>query len=473
MARQSRDVEILVHAAAPSRTADDNTYRRLAQAYLSFSADRRARVAGIEAREEAERSSPAAAAEPPPSFQPPAALPSSPQAYATAPPEPVPVFGPDSQDLSFQSAWDNRSSPCLPPAGPNSPRSSPPTSQVNREAVPALSSFCAPPSQISDSYPLPDPSILQDTPTRILQRFLNRPRASTDTSTSPSPSKKRQWRRDEATDKDEIIDVPSSFPAPTQEDVDPNTSLASLGEPKVIPVTPLAPHEPPGHRKRKPDFGEEEPSVIDVTHISSSGVSNPPTSSPHRAGSEPLPSKKPLPPLAGIDALSLLRSSSDTGRLRSSSLAAAGEVASTLEIRPPSPPVGVAHVRPQDLITERLAKLALDLSSRYHPVELRPIEPLERGYWLLDCSGWSSERRLEAWVFLTNYLHKGLAGWGVWCRRDADYRSIRLYCWGCVAKHTYLLMYLASARQIKTTGARWIGSDGEMALDVPPRDRRS
>ncbi|GJN73022.1 hypothetical protein PLIIFM63780_007085 [Purpureocillium lilacinum] len=470
MARQSKDVEILVHVAAPSRTADDVTYRRLAQAYLSFTADRRTRVASIAATDEPERSSPAAAEEPPPSFQPPR-LPSSSQGYATAAPDVA--FGPDSQDLSFQSAWDNRSSPCLPPASHDSPRSSLSTSQMNRDAIPALSSFCVPPSQISDSYPLPDPSILQDTPTRILQRFLNRPRASTDTSTSPSPSKRRQWRRDGTADNDETIDVPSSFPAPTQDEVDSNTSVVSLGEHKVIPVTPLVPHLPPGGRKRKTDVREEEQSVIDVTHISSSVLSNPPTSSPHRAGSEPLPSKKAQTAFGGIDALSLLRSSSDTGRLRSSNLTAVDEVANRLEIRPPSPPIGVDHVKPQDLVTDRLAKLALDLSSRYHPVELRPVEPLERGYWLIDCSRWSSEKRLEAWVFLTNYLHKGLAGWGVWCRRDAAHGWIRLYCWGCVVKHTYLLLYLASARQIKTTRAKWIGSDGEMALEVPARDRRS
>ncbi|KAL3961835.1 hypothetical protein ACCO45_003358 [Purpureocillium lilacinum] len=356
MARQSKDVEILVHVAAPSRTADDVTYRRLAQAYLSFTADRRTRVASIAATDEPERSSPAAAEEPRPPF--------------------------NRQDCRRRLKGSK-----LPERVGQSLVAMPPTCE------PRFTSFVT--VDVTDES-------RRDTGAVVLLR--------------PAESDQRQWRRDGTADNDETIDVPSSFPAPTQDEVDSNTSVVSLGEHKVIPVTPLVPHLPPG-------AGNERPISV---------LSNPPTSSPHRAGSEPLPSKKAQTAFGGIDALSLAQ-----------------------------------------LQRYGLAKLALDLSSRYHPVELRPVEPLERGYWLIDCSRWSSEKRLEAWVFLTNYLHKGLAGWGVWCRRDAAHGWIRLYCWGCVVKHTYLLLYLASARQIKTTRAKWIGSDGEMALEVPARDRRS
>ncbi|UKZ73186.1 hypothetical protein TrVFT333_000827 [Trichoderma virens FT-333] len=129
-------------------------------------------------------------------------------------------------------------------------------------------------------------------------------------------------------------------------------------------------------------------------------------------------------------------------------------------------------IEPEDLISDKLAKLAKDLSSRYRPIAKRPTEPLERGYWLLNCTGWSQDTRLEAWVFLANYLRSGLAGWGVWCRRDESHNWIRLYCWAHVAKHMYLLLYLASGRHLKTTGAQWIDGDGEVVLEVSPVEKK-
>lgn len=90
----------------------------------------------------------------------------------------------------------------------------------------------------------------------------------------------------------------------------------------------------------------------------------------------------------------------------------------------------------------------------------------------MDCRRWSEETRLHAWVFLTNYLKSGLAGWGVWCGRDALHEWMRFYCWGHVAKHVYLLMYLASGRQIKGTGARWFDGEGLVALEVGGVEKR-
>jgi hypothetical protein len=134
--------------------------------------------------------------------------------------------------------------------------------------------------------------------------------------------------------------------------------------------------------------------------------------------------------------------------------------------------VGVDNIDPADLISEKLAKLARDLSSRYRPTTNRDIEAFERGYWLINCSGWDPDVRFDTWVFLANYLKSGLAGWGTWCRRDKTHDWIRLYCWGHVAKHTYLLLYLASGRQVKTSGAKWYGADGEVALEIPPYEKQ-
>lgn len=458
MAGRSSDLEILVHVAAPSRTADDVLYRQLAQAYLSFRPEHRAVLPQVSNTPEATGDDASARTRE-------EAPPDSSQGFAAAAAEQV--FGPDSQDLSFRSAFDNRSSPLLRPANRKSPRGTVPSSSQTSDA-PAQSSFCAPASQISDSYPLPDSGVMRVTPTRILQRYLKHPDASIDASPSPSPSRGRQARRRDA--EADVIDVPSSLPIPGR-GREPKQSHCQSDAQKVIPVTPVVPQTL--RRKRKGLVEVEAQSAFDITHVSSSLASHPPMSSPSRAESEPLPSKKPKTSHDGIDASSLVRSSSDAGPIRSSNVSAIEHIAHTLEIRPPSPPTGIAHIDPPSLVSEEFAKLAHDLSARYRPKESRPLDPFERGYWLLDCARWSPQTRLDAWVFLTNYLRSGLAGWGVWCRRDAAHDRIRLYGWGCVAKNTYLLLYLASGRQVKMTGARWFGADGDVALEVPPSERRT
>jgi hypothetical protein len=127
------------------------------------------------------------------------------------------------------------------------------------------------------------------------------------------------------------------------------------------------------------------------------------------------------------------------------------------------------------VITPRLEKLARDvkLEMRFEQrkKQTRELRPFERGYWLVDCSGWSSEDRFMTWGFLTNYIENGEAGWGIWCRRDEAYKWIRLYCWGCVAGHMYLLLWLASKRQLNYTAVHWITA-GETVITMEQRYER-
>ncbi|KAK7409189.1 hypothetical protein QQX98_008622 [Neonectria punicea] len=439
-----QDAEILVHVTAPSRVADDAVYRQLAQAYLAFQPQSRTELPLAESREDA----------------PSPAVPSSEQFLVI-----------NSQSLSFQSALDNLSSPRLRFA-PASQDHVVPSSQET--GVGSQTSWCAPPSQISDSYPMPDGSMLHISPTRVLQRYLGRPslrRRSLDSSSRSPPSSPSPQKPQPPPSRDrDRIDVPSSLPEPAQESLPP--PLQAPGYVKVnqtIPVTPQLAKKTSGLGSESFTESSElfvDESAFDITHISSSVVGDRPSAPSHRAGSEPPPAKRPK--VNHLQHGDLVRSSSDTGPVLSSNNPAAEELSYSLEIRPPSPPVGVADIDPSDLISEKMAKLAHDLSSRYRPDWKREIDPFERGYWLLDCTGWSPEVRFGAWGFLTNYLNSGLAGWGTWCRRDNSHDWIRLYCWGHVAKHTYLLLYLASGRQLKNTGARWYGAGGELVLDVPP-----
>ena len=143
-----------------------------------------------------------------------------------------------------------------------------------------------------------------------------------------------------------------------------------------------------------------------------------------------------------------------------------------LEIISPGPLTAQRELHPEDMITEVLARLAreLDLSKRYKPEsQARDLRPFERGYWLVDCSAWEPELKRSAWGFLTDYLGKGAAGWGTSCKRDRDFSWIRLYCWGCVTGHMYLVLYLMSKRRVLYTGTRWIGAEGREVVVMGAR----
>lgn len=474
----AQDVEILVHVTAPSRTADDAVYRQLAQSYLSFQPRGQFNISSTPAQEheyEDESTRPVSREEEDSTRQEPSSAPSSPNRDFAAVTSGQP-WVPESQDLSFRSVYDNRHSPPL-----QERRGGPASVEEDEESLSTqlASSWRPPPSQINDSYPLPDAEIRHATPTRVLEHYLqNLPASSAPRPSSPG----RATNAERSASLASVVhgeSIPSSIPIPPGLDETKGQSRGYRSGAKVIPVTPRVVPDAPTTRKRV----EFSPTVIDETiYIPSSavGTASEATTTSFRAESAPPLSKRQKGPADEVvKAADLQRSSSDTGPTRSnkrpagsSAIVVAKDISDVLEIRPPSPPAGIMDLEPADLVSGKLAKLARDLSSRYRPREKRPMEPFERGYWLVDCTSWTEEIRLEAWVFLANYLRSGLAGWGVWCRRNEAHDWIRLYCWAHVAKHTYLLLYLASGRHLKATGAEWIGADGEVVLEVPPVEKQ-
>ncbi|KAK7228631.1 hypothetical protein V2G26_000801 [Clonostachys chloroleuca] len=422
MAPDPSDVEILVHVTAPSRVVDDATYRQLAQAYLDFEPQ-----ATIQIEDTGSHTSNADIADDREDAD-----------SNNTPPALTPAFTPPaSLELSFQSVLDNRASPQL--------------LAVNREdghqiVIPSShpeipesqSSWIALPSQINDSYPLPNTSRMFVSPTRALQRYLAR--SSTQPETSPTRSKGPP----QGLNTDEI---PSSLPLSVSGSyvVIPSSEAYSSGPQAIIPVTPIASRPDKRESVSNDDHGEGAAESLDITHISSSDISLAPTASFTRAESAP-PQSKRLKTL--VQGKPLARSSSDTGvrqpvGLYPSPLA--------LEIWSPSPPVSVDDLELPIAVPERLAKLAADLSSR----------------------SWSRDVRLDLWNFLIPYIEGGLAGWGVWCRRDAALDEVRLYCWGSLVKHAYLLLYLASGRHLKYTGAVWKDAEAKPVLRVLPYLKQS
>ena len=71
---------------------------------------------------------------------------------------------------------------------------------------------------------------------------------------------------------------------------------------------------------------------------------------------------------------------------------------------------------------------------------------------------------------------RGQAGWGTWCvrefvrvRDDGDdggdeerrvEEVLKVYCWGEVVGEIWLLLFMASKREVKGVGARWVDAGG-------------
>ncbi|KAJ6006936.1 hypothetical protein N7451_004880 [Penicillium sp. IBT 35674x] len=201
-----------------------------------------------------------------------------------------------------------------------------------------------------------------------------------------------------------------------------------------------------------------------------------------------------------------------------------------LEIRPPPPPISTfpftSHITPTLLmLTERL-KPTRTYNPRY---QTRSLDPLERGYWAVHINIWPENqigqgKDLENrpgpnadpepapqinidgpsevdqsrdwdvtcfdrfWSFLSEFVGKDArAGWGVWCFLEhaplpeslstvtsgevATHRFVpvllKVYAWGEVAMHMYLLLFLASERRVRKMGPQWRDSSDAVVIQMP------
>lgn len=140
------------------------------------------------------------------------------------------------------------------------------------------------------------------------------------------------------------------------------------------------------------------------------------------------------------------------------------------EILPPAPKTSTKDLTPEMLVTLSLQHLTqkMPLKVLFKPKdETRDLRPMERGYWLVKCGKWDLGLRRRCWECLGNFIGRGMGGWGVWSIRDEEFDTIKLYCWGTIVGHTYLLLYMASESKIKGTGACWIGGNGEAIITMP------
>ncbi|KAL4754532.1 hypothetical protein BDW72DRAFT_128856 [Aspergillus terricola var. indicus] len=186
-----------------------------------------------------------------------------------------------------------------------------------------------------------------------------------------------------------------------------------------------------------------------------------------------------------------------------------------LEIRPPPPPISASpfttHITPTlEMLSNRLKSLRT-----YNPIfQTRDLDILERGYWYLRLTlvpgsesesenqnqtaartsstvlCWDKPLFTRFWTFLSDFVSReGRAGWGVWCILeergrvwDRDARSehttssepvaaqpvsLKVYAWGEIASHIYLLLFLASERRVRKMGAQWRDGRDEVVIQMP------
>lgn len=133
------------------------------------------------------------------------------------------------------------------------------------------------------------------------------------------------------------------------------------------------------------------------------------------------------------------------------------------------------------------------VAAAFNPIfQARQLQVCERGHWLIQCQHWSLAEQVAFWESLARSVEN--AGWGVWCTRGDDrqlqtapqnerspvtsinaieeqpFATIRIWCWGEVVKHVYLLLYVASSSKVRKLGLQWIDSNGRVVVQMRQGD---
>jgi hypothetical protein len=152
------------------------------------------------------------------------------------------------------------------------------------------------------------------------------------------------------------------------------------------------------------------------------------------------------------------------------------------QIKSPAPTNEVLRLEGTDtFMSQSLQRLSSheDSCQNYRPVtQVRTLRNSERGYWRIDASSWSIKDQVDFWNFLSDWLRRGRAGIAteyIRCEEDnegydlhAGLGIVRIYCWGELVMHIWLLSYLGCNMAMKKNGGVWISAvDGETLIVMP------
>ncbi|KAI4853978.1 hypothetical protein E4T44_00494 [Aureobasidium sp. EXF-8845] len=151
----------------------------------------------------------------------------------------------------------------------------------------------------------------------------------------------------------------------------------------------------------------------------------------------------------------------------------------SIEIHPPPPPTGsksfVSHITPQ--LSGQFWD-SEELQGKYKPFPHRVLRQSERGYWQFDTRAWSHKIQIKFWIFLQSNIGSGVSGWGIWCLRENELTGdegeevehelgiVKVFCWGEVVGHVWLLCYVASQARLKRVESQWVDADGEVVVRI-------
>ncbi|RMZ33063.1 hypothetical protein D0859_02799 [Hortaea werneckii] len=152
-----------------------------------------------------------------------------------------------------------------------------------------------------------------------------------------------------------------------------------------------------------------------------------------------------------------------------------------LAIYPPAPKAAVAKFTTHATYHLKFLAESSFAKDSYKPVWIaREPGRLERGHWLLPSSGvstWPATLQLEFWNFLSQFIRSENGGWGLWCAREIHHGegqgslgTVRVYCWGEVVKHVYLLLYTASQSKVRKMGLQWVDGEGKIVVQMRGKD---
>jgi len=473
------NAEILIHITAPSKGKDDTRYRALAQAYLDFEPIQRLELVG-EHKEGLDEDETALA-----DSQLQAELLQSTQEERESEASYRPIDEPESAALSTLSTQDRVFDHALALEGVSSQLSfsgvehnlnSPAFKwPVGQSELPVRSqesedSWVAPPSTIADSQPQPQREVGRFlSPTRALESILFRLQSSGQASSPEHTSSV-------------AIDQSAQLPVLRNKGIStiPDSYVARPDQ-LHSPQTPSS----PSRRKRARTHS------LEILQTRSPNIYSTQENAVYLKGTESMLDQEEIRPSssapskleAGISIINATASETPRKRIFTEkprvttsevfTSSKATEVAtpspsnvkpiwaSTIEIYAPNCRIGVDSLNPESFITESLKKIA-KRKRIVPPLERkRELRPMERGHWHLNCQSFDAQLRMRCWEKLGGYVSSGLGGWGVSCHRDEDWTTMKLYCWGNMVDHLYLLLYCFSENKIKGTGACWKGGDGQ------------
>lgn len=473
------DVEILVHTTAPSRGIDDARYRALAQAYLDLESDGHTNIhvsttcedkeVDSQLQEEllhstqVERLSEASykPGEDPESI--PLSVLSTQQTRINGIEE---LEGLQSPILSFNSVLDNADSPVF--RNYITPKSALESDKRPEDIQASQESWRPPPSTISDSQPdVEGQYLVPSSPTQLWETIANQTRFKENaleagTLQGASPELPYNSIVLISTPPFAAETVPSGSDRITSSIPEAQTNVPAgylSKQPQLLVLTQSS----VGHLKR------QHPGVQETIDQGSSSLGYPFTvenTMAHSASENDAKRQR-----IDIDDAMINRSKTSSNATGVEPPLATPKRIWTdkLEVRPPQPRASTKSLTPETLVTQLLhdtaKKMPLDVLFRPR-TQSRDLRPMERGHWLIDCQSLDISLRERCWECLGNFTAKGYAGWGVWCVRDDDFESIRVYCWGIVVGHIYLLIYVASEGKIRKVDARWIGGDGQTVVQM-------